>query len=363
MRIGSLFSGIGGIELGFERAGYTTAWFVENNEYARAVLRRHWPDATIYGDITQIDFTAVPKVDIITGGFPCQDISNAGRRDGITGSRSSLWKHYLRAIRDIRPEYAVIENVAALCNRGLDTVLCDLATIGYDAEWHVISAAAVGAFHRRERVFIIAYPGTADMAHPVSIGDGSESGPSGGGREDTEDAGPEPAHAGDDVPLTMRRGPERVQCEESVPEKDADVADSDSGMCGRRRTIGQSRDEQEWRIPIKETEQTRSVIRSEIIGCGPICGEKSDDVPDTHSIGCETSGPGSRSQEGDVERSGPRQELDIITGTGCWATEPDVVRVAHGIPRRLDRIRCLGNAVVPQCAEAIARAIKEHDTK
>jgi len=161
MKVGSLFSGIGGIELGFERTGeFETVWFVERDAYCQQVLKKRWHNAVIYDDITTTDFTKVQPVDVLTGGFPCQDISNAGKRAGIEGSRSSLWKHYARAIGDLRPKYAIIENVAALSNRGLDVVLADLASLGYDAEWHSISASSIGALHRRERIFITAYDAT-----------------------------------------------------------------------------------------------------------------------------------------------------------------------------------------------------------
>ena len=156
LRVGSLFSGTGGIELGLERAGgFETVWFVECDPHAQAFLRKYWPDATIYGDITEIDFASVPRIDVLTGGFPCQDISNAGKRVGISGSRSGLWKHYLRAISVLRPRIVFAENVAALTQRGLDTVLIDLAAIGYDAEYHCFPASAVGAPHRRDRIVII----------------------------------------------------------------------------------------------------------------------------------------------------------------------------------------------------------------
>jgi DNA (cytosine-5)-methyltransferase 1 len=159
LRIGSLFSGIGGIELGFERAGgFRTIWFVENEPYCQVVLKKHWPRVKVYGDITKIDWRNVERPDILTGGFPCQDISNAGKRKGIVaGERSALWKEYLKAICALRPKVALIENVAALAVRGLDVVLADLAEAGYDAEWFTLSAADVGAPHLRERLFIIAY--------------------------------------------------------------------------------------------------------------------------------------------------------------------------------------------------------------
>ncbi len=152
-----MFSGIGGIELGFERQGFKTKWFVENEPYAQCVLKKRFPNTVIYDDVTNVDFRTVPKVDILTGGFPCQDISNAGKRTGIEGSRSSLWTYFCQAIGIIRPKFAFIENVSALLRRGLEKVLCDLASIGYDAEWHCVSASAIGAPHQRDRIFIIAY--------------------------------------------------------------------------------------------------------------------------------------------------------------------------------------------------------------
>ena len=157
--IGSLFSGIGGIELGLERAGgFKTVWFVENNIFCQEVLKKHWSEAKIYDDIKNVKWENVERPDILTGGFPCQDISNAGRREGISGKRSSLWKEYHKAICVLRPRVALIENVSALANRGLNVVLADLASCGYDAEWINLSASDVGAWHKRERLFIIAYP-------------------------------------------------------------------------------------------------------------------------------------------------------------------------------------------------------------
>ena len=158
MNVGSLFSGIGGVELGFEREGFETAWFVEYNKFCQKVLRKHWPDVPIYGDITEIDFNELPKVDVLTGGFPCQDISVAGKGVGISGSRSGLWSYFNKAIGILRPKYAIIENVPMLVKRGLNVVLGNLAENGYDAEWFCLSARDFGALHKRERIFIIAYP-------------------------------------------------------------------------------------------------------------------------------------------------------------------------------------------------------------
>lgn len=125
---GSLFSGIGGFDLGFERAGFKTLWQVEIDPYCQAVLAKHFPDAKRYADITTIDWRDVPVPNVLSGGFPCQDISNAGKRQGITGNRSGLWLEFRRAIVSLRPRFVVVENVSALYQRGLDTVLGDLVT-------------------------------------------------------------------------------------------------------------------------------------------------------------------------------------------------------------------------------------------
>jgi DNA (cytosine-5)-methyltransferase 1 len=162
MNVLDLFSGIGGFSLGLERAGMRTVAFCEINPFARRVLTKHWPEVPIYEDVRSLtsDRLAADGIapDVICGGFPCQDISSAGLKVGITGKRSGLWVEYARLVRELRPRYVIVENVSALLNRGIDQVLGDLAEIGYDAEWHCISAADVGAVHSRERIWIIAYP-------------------------------------------------------------------------------------------------------------------------------------------------------------------------------------------------------------
>jgi len=156
--VGSLFSGGGGLDLGFEWQGFKPLWFVENDLHSQTILRKNHRNAEIYGDIENVDFRKVKAVDVIIGGFPCQDISKAGKGIGIQGTRSSLWKYYAEAIRILRPKFALVENVPELANKGLNVVLADLAQIGYDAEWHCVPASAIGANHRRLRMFIIAYP-------------------------------------------------------------------------------------------------------------------------------------------------------------------------------------------------------------
>lgn len=155
---GSLFSGIGGLDLGLDRAGFECRFQVEIDPYCTKVLERHWPNVRRYGDITKVDGRELERVDLLCGGFPCVDISAAGRQEGIEAPRSGLWFEFARIIRELRPRYVLIENVAALLVRGMGRVLGELAACGYDAEWQVLSACAVGAPHPRNRVFILAYP-------------------------------------------------------------------------------------------------------------------------------------------------------------------------------------------------------------
>jgi DNA (cytosine-5)-methyltransferase 1 len=163
VRVLDLFSGIGGFSLGLERAGMETVAFCEIEPFPRAVLAKHWPEVPCYDDVRTLSAErmaadGVGPVDVICGGFPCQDISPAGRGAGIDGPRSGLWAEFSRLVGEIRPSYVVVENSSALLGRGIDRVLGDLATHGYDAEWDCIPACYVGAPHLRDRAWIVAYP-------------------------------------------------------------------------------------------------------------------------------------------------------------------------------------------------------------
>lgn len=159
MRVGSLFSGIGGFDLGFTVAGFEIAWQVELDPYCRAVLAKHWPDVPRYNDIREVGSGVLQPVDVIVGGFPCQDLSVANARgEGLDGKDSGLWWEMLRVVSELQPRYIVVENVPRLINGGLDRVCGSLAEIGYSSEWNIISGADVGAPQIRERAWIISYP-------------------------------------------------------------------------------------------------------------------------------------------------------------------------------------------------------------
>ena len=162
LRVLDLFSGIGGFSLGLEATGeFETVAFCECEEYADRVLEKRWPGVPSYDDVKTItkerlEADGIRQIDVICGGFPCQDISLAGKGAGITGERSGLWSEYARIIGEVGPEWVIIENVSALRSRGLVTVLQNICALGYDAEWHCIPASYVGAPHRRDRIWIVA---------------------------------------------------------------------------------------------------------------------------------------------------------------------------------------------------------------
>jgi DNA (cytosine-5)-methyltransferase 1 len=172
-----LFAGIGGAALGFQRAGFTPAVLCDIDPACQRTLRRHWPLAYHHGDIETLRGEHIKeRINVITGGFPCQDISHARTGsglplgDGLDGARSGLWFEQLRLVEELQPDYVVGENVTALRHRGLDRVLASLDEIRYDAEWHCISAAYVGAPHHRDRIWIIAYPRSKGLSGPVLEG-------------------------------------------------------------------------------------------------------------------------------------------------------------------------------------------------
>ena len=177
LRVLDLFSGIGGFSLGLERTGgFETVAFCEIEAFPRRVLAKHWPEVPCYDDVRTLTAARLAadgiEVDVICGGFPCQDISSAGKRTGLSGARSGLWSEYARLIREIRPIFVVVENSAELLGIGIDDVLGDLAQLGFGAVWDCIPAAVLGAPHGRDRVWLVAYAEEVSGVHEPDIGDG-----------------------------------------------------------------------------------------------------------------------------------------------------------------------------------------------
>jgi DNA (cytosine-5)-methyltransferase 1 len=303
--VGSLFAGIGGFDLGFERAGMKTSWFIENDPYCQAVLKKNWPDVKCFGDIKET--SNLPFVDVMCGGFPCQNISDAGDRTGIDGSQSSLWKEFARIISEIKPRWVVVENVASLRTRGLDVVIKDLSSIGYDAEWTVIRASDIGAPHRRSRLWIIAYPNSSSIWE--------QQGWSGG-------------QSGEDETLLGINGSQRIMADSEVELQRSGLRERESGEFGRGRSSNS----------------------------GNQGGE--GNVPDSTGIGRDKKTEGPR-----IYREGRWQETweHRTRLAEPWSVEPDVCRVVNGLPYRVDRLRLLGNSLVSQIAEWIGKEIISYE--
>jgi DNA (cytosine-5)-methyltransferase 1 len=279
MTFGSLFAGIGGFDLGLERAGMECRWQVEIEAYASSVLAKHWPNVTRWGDVRTfpVGDPADWQVDLICAGVPCQPVSNAGKQKGASDERW-MWGEALRVVADLCPRFFVAENPIGLLNhdggRTFHGLLRALASVGYVCEWHVIAAADVGAPHLRQRVWLV--------AHAKSV-------------------------------CGWARFCQAAQIENRNEPRDSSAALADTYGEGLQGSV---------------LEHTGSGLPR------PRSGTRRDekqDVPETTA--------------------------------GWWSIEPNVGRVAHGIPSRVDRLRCLGNAVVPQVAEVIGRAIIAMETE
>lgn len=419
-----LFSGIGGFSLGLERTGgFETVAFCEIDKFPRQVLKQHWPDVPIYEDVKDVTARRLAAdgifPNIVTGGFPCQDISVAGNQKGIGAARSGLWAELARIIDEVRPDYAIVENVTALISgeRGtwFGTVLGDLAQIGYDCQWHCISASQLGAYHHRDRVWIICYP-----QHPGRSA--AKVGTVVGQREE-ESTGQEPtrqsARSGSGESATVLGNTQGNK-------RDGNEADTQTGSAGVResgRTGGRNN------IPNTHSESGRNEREEEEPGNGEVGGgqAKSDNdgaagnVPNPNSTGCQSNEAleGGSPEQFDCSGFQPRKDFPNshserlqrglqhqiayqegweIKSIGCtvecsdrwerhrngiWQSEPPIRGMVDGVsdglylgrtsitqpqkegePKmmgRAHRLKGLGNAVVPQIPEMIGNAILELD--
>ncbi len=224
LTIGSLFSGVGGLELGLEWAGLgPTLWQVEKDPFCRAVLAKHWPDARRFDDVCGVGAADLAPVDLICGGFPCQDVSSAGRRAGLTGERSGLWREFARVVGERRPRWVVVENVTSGAARWVDAVVRELEQLGYACLPVPVAASDLGAPHQRARVFIVA----ACAADAPGIGRNPGLLGSGAVLADTEDA---PANTdGVLVRLELGGGGRSLRQETSKPEEPPTYAPDDAG--------------------------------------------------------------------------------------------------------------------------------------
>jgi DNA (cytosine-5)-methyltransferase 1 len=296
-----LFSGIGGFALAAKWNGYRTVGFCDNEPYSQVVLKKHWPEVPCHKDIREVRGDLYAGVTLLTGGFPCQPFSVAGKQRGKDDNRY-LWPEMCRVIREARPAWIIGENVAGIVNLALDTVCADLEAEGYEVEPVIIPACAVDAPHRRDRVWII-----ANINGLRSQKQGAEQQAGGAGQLlETQQSKPSAVADSKSVGLQGSR---------SIWE-----AEGQAGLCGGERGN-------------KELGDVANTISQRRCGGNPE-GEYAEDVG--KSPGHSWHNPG---------------------GVATWLPEPDVGRVAHGVPNRVAKLRGLGNAIVPQVAAEIIRNI------
>jgi DNA (cytosine-5)-methyltransferase 1 len=326
VKVLDLFSGIGGFSLGLERAGFETVAFCEPNPFCQAILKKHWPTVPVYEDVRELSAERLANdgiaFDAICGGFPCQDISVAGKGAGLAGARSGLWWEFHRLIAETKPKWVIAENVSALRSRGLDEVLGSLAALGYDAEWHCIPASAVGAPHRRDRIWIVAYPNNNGRTSAQNTQSDSEGNDGSQAWANSAKQLARPSDVGADV---------RRSASETLADADRQQQQPMLSRCG--------------------VEGSRATAST---------GALDVDVASSGRNGAWQSNvayPGRESTQ--VSFSGRFATVALPQRHPWWEVEPDVGRVADGVPKRLDRLKSLGNAVVPQIPEIIGRVIND----
>ena len=365
MRLGSLFSGIGGLDLAVEAAtGGRTVWQVEADPWCRSVLARHWPDARRYEDVRTAGKAGqeLEHVDIIAGGFPCQDVSVVGKRAGLSGGeRSGLWREFARVIRVVRPRIVFVENVAGLLSMEFGHVLGDLAALGFDAEWAVFRASDAGAPHRRERVFVLAVAdakrgSTQRRGGPIAL-DGARGATQGEARE-RQRRGDAARGCGEDVGHAAgARCEGESRCGSSGARRIPDITGSADAPVGHANDRGGSRSN------AREECAGERAAESAGVGLADACCEGLEGLRGLH--GEVPGGPRGQGSASPARSRGRAQPgvgrgadglpgwLDAHrwpAGRGEAQHEWEPPRVAQGIPQRRQRLKALGNAVVPQQA-------------
>ena len=359
----SLFTGIGGLDIAAEMAGFVTVGQCELADYPYRVLCKHWPRVLKWRDIRTLtgesfyEYTGLRTVSVLSGGVPCQPFSLAGKRLGQQDERY-LWPEMLRVIRELMPSWAIVENVPGILRLAGNTVCQDLERAGFDVGIFNFEAAAVGAPHRRERVFFVANTRSRRRGEQDICGQQP-------GRTEAISAGEVVGHTKHDGPLTgevkrintknaceSRKRPEQaIESERTSRRKlDAVVADATSKRLERATGTKLQGDLNRFATRGENAPSSdpycihRDARRPEPAGQQRKAGSANGgDVFDALRRGCEGNEWWEHDKEFEIRR--------------WWTTEPDVGRVAHGVPNRVDRLKCLGNAVVPMQAYPIFAAI------
>jgi DNA (cytosine-5)-methyltransferase 1 len=344
----ALFAGAGGGILGGHLLGWRTVCAVEWEPYAASVLAARQNDGVlppfpIWDDVQSFDGRSWRGiVDVVSGGFPCQDISVAGKGAGIDGARSGMWGHMARIVGEVRPRYVFVENSPALLTRGLGRVLGDLAALGYDCRWTVLGAADVGAPHQRDRFWLVAHATMSDDASCKS---------------------PRVARAWDEFGRGSRFAYVAHADSQSSQIRGNDLADAQSSGCGRSRSCRGGSDDlgvtdatANGKVAHADSLRELQPQGSERQKRGRL-GDGSDEVAYAALSGLErhrfsASKPGDKSS---ISYAGAGDSDD----NSWWQSEPDVGRVANGVAARVDRLKAIGNGQVPLCAATAWQLLTE----
>jgi len=315
MKVLDLFSGIGGFSLGLEWAGMSTVAMCEKDPYCRKILAKHWPDLTIHEDIRNLDGKKYRNsIDLVAGGFPCQPFSVAGKRKGSDDDRH-LWPEMRRVIQEAKPRWVIGENVFGFINMALDDVQADLEREHYEVRKFVLPAVAVDARHRRDRIILIAYSNSPAVWN---------------------------------LPERQAQGRDNLQAGRQAITPDNGPSQSMANSYGKGLEIGQD---------LRENHE-QELSPSERSG-----SERREDVANSHGTRSEAglSGqePWQEGNSGELDHQGHQQSWRKASRE--WPAEPCLGRVADGVPNRVDRIKGLGNAVVPQLIQAIGELVIEAD--
>jgi DNA-cytosine methyltransferase len=373
LKLLDLFSGIGGFSLGLESTGYfQTIAFVEKDKFCRQVLQKNFKNIPIEEDIRNVRGSNY-AADVITGGFPCQPFSVAGKRKGTADDRY-LWDETIRVVAECKPRWFIGENVEGLININNGMVLrqvqTDLEEQGFQVQCIVIPASGIGAWHQRKRIWIIAYNLSYSNNNGSYRSQRNETEQSCNKQEDRlsfrDDKDVPNTHnsrdrtsqndINKDWEKDIKGREELTQFKSSGHSKD--VSNSNSRMCGGRGTELQSRDDREWRFYSEKEKQTRDDIRSKVIGCDDIPGKAT--IQHTNSERCEELNISQKSN-GQNFHSGEFNSTETTNKT-WWQTQSEFCGVPNGISYELDkdrssRIKALGNSIVPQIARQIGLSI------
>ena len=350
MKVLDLFSGIGGFSLGLEWAGMSTVAMCEKDPYCRKILAKHWPELTIHEDIRNLDGKKYRNsIDLVAGGFPCQPFSVAGKRKGADDDRH-LWPEMLRVIKEAKPRWVIGENVFGFINMALDDVQADLEREHYEVRKFVLPAVAVDARHRRDRIFLVAYSNSPAVWNlPERQAQGRDHLQT-GRQAITAHDGPSQSMANTNEHERWRESSTESQGRESRMEHGS----RSSGLTERQPNQALANPDSSWELQ-QEGDQQES--------WGWSGNSSQQDVANSHGTRSEAGLSGQESWQegnsGELDHQGHQQSWREEVRE--WPAEPCVGRVADGVPNRVDRIKGLGNAVVPQLIQAIGELVIEAD--